>query len=519
MNPRAVASFILTLSFLLSVILLCVAPANAPAATLVGDPFVSPTTGWVDAFPPPTRAGNWRLNLHAPTLMDTNNANPPTAGATNNDGTYQPDVLVKDTFVAPGTYDLTARMRTNDDDIIGLVWNYQDPNNYFRVGIRTQNAGTFGGTQGLAVQKIVGGVLTQISPAGTGVGAATPITQAMINNRTPFDLKVAVDGTNYQVQFNGTPIVSGTDPDLSAGRKVGIQSWAQLSDTDETPDPVFWGTELESISVTQGANTLYSETFAARPVQWRQLVMTNATGTVNTGNTASKDDLGNFGIALNDPWIHQVSNGFENATVNNTDFIGPAIVVDEPGSASYSDYEMRVRIGATDNDGLGVLVRVQDDNNFYRVNFTNEALGTGGAARAPRGMSVQKVQNGTWTELFRDNQDTPLFVYTPGAAGSNPDTAGFPMFDLSVSAVSNTLDIKVTDHLGNVINYPLIVDSTTPLLNGSVGLTTWGTENVYYMGYGGVSGPLLTLIPEPTTIGLLAIALLGAAGVRRRRSK
>jgi hypothetical protein len=269
--------------------------------------------------------------------------------------------------------------------------------------------------------------------------------------------------------------------------------------------------------VTQGANTLYSESFAARPVQWRQLVMTNATGTVNTGNTASKDDLGNFGIALNDPWIHQVSNGFENATANNTDFIGPAIVVNEPGSTSFSDYEMKVRIGATDNDGLGVLVRVQDDNNFYRVNFTNEST-SGTTTRAPRGLSVQKVQNGVWTELFRDNQDTPLFVYTPGAGGANPDTANFPMFDLSVTAIGNTLDVKVTDHMGNVIDYPLIVDSTTPLLTGSVGLTTWGTENVFYMGYGGVSGPLVIAIPEPMTLSLLAIALFAATGVRRRDS-
>ena len=121
-------------------------------------------------------------------------------------------------------------------------------------------------------------------------------------------------------------------------------------------------------------------------------------------------------------------------------------------------------------------------------------------------------------KLFRDNQDTPLFVYTPGAAGANPDTAGFPMFDLSVTAIGNTLDVKVTDHLGNVIDYPLIVDNTSPLLNGSVGLATWGTENVYYMGYGGVSGPLLLAIPEPMTIGLFAIALMGLAGVTRRRA-
>jgi hypothetical protein len=500
-------------------LILLVMSVDAVAATIIGDPFTNSYAGWTDAFPPPTRAGNWRLNLHNPTLMDTNNANPPTSGATNNAGTYEPDVLYQNNFVAPATYDLSATMRTNDDDIIGLVWNYQDPNNYFRVGIRTQASGTFGGTQGLAVQKIVGGVVTQISPNGTGVGAATPITQAMINNRTPFDLKVAVNGTNWAVHFNNNPvpIVSGTDADLVSGRKIGIQSWAQLSDTDETPDPPFWGTEVESISVVQGASTLYSESFANRSVAFRPMVMTNQTGTSNTGNqTASREPLGNFGVSINNPWIHQHSNGFVFATNNvggNVDFIGPGVVVDEPGSTSLTDYEMKVRIGATDDDGLGVLVRVQDDNNFYRINFARQAMLPSSPAsdvwqRAPQGLSIQKVVNGVWSEVFRDNQASPLFVYQNGTAGSNPSTSGFPMFDLSVRMIGNTFDIQVVDHLGNVIDYPLITDAVNPLLSGSVGLTTWGTDNVYYMGHGGQPGPLLIEIPEPTTFGLLMLAAI-----------
>jgi hypothetical protein len=492
-----------------------IAASAAQASTLVDNPFVSPNQNWVDAFPPPTRAGNWRLSLHNPTLIDTNNANPPTTGAVTNAGTYEPDVLIKDSFTAPGTYNLNVTARSNDDDLMGVVWNYLDPNNYFRVGLRQQPAsGNFGGTQGLSVQKIVGGAVTQLFPVGN-VAGPDAITQAMIDNRTPFDVRVAVNGTSYEVFFNGTSFTSGTDADLASGRKVGFQSWAQQVDAAAvTP---FWGSEFESISVTQGGNTLFTEPFADRAVSFRQLVMTNATGTVNTGNTAGRDDLGNFGLAINDPWIHQHSNGFENATVDNVDFIGPAVVVNEPGSASFKDYEMRVRIGATDNDGLGVLVRAQDDNNFYRVNFTNEGLGTGGVTRAPRGLSVQKVRNGVWTELFRDNQDSPLFLYTPGAAGTTPATAGFPAFDLSVKAVGNTLRVQVTDHMGNVINYAPIVDATNPLLTGTVGFATWGTENVYYTNYGGVAGPLVTLIPEPSTVIFALGAWLGLIGLPRRR--
>jgi hypothetical protein len=490
---------------------------SARAAMLIGDAFASSYGGWTDAFPPPTRGGNWRLSLHNPTLMDTNNANPPSSGATNHDGTYQPDVLFQNNFTAPATYDLSATMRTNDDDIIGLVWNYLNADNYFRVGIRTQAAGTFGGTQGVAVQKVVGGVVTQISPNGTGAGAPTPITQAMINNRTPFNLKVAVNGTNWDVLFNNVSIISGTDAALVADRKIGIQSWAQQSDTDENPDPPFWGTEVESISVTQGASTLFSETFNSRPVSWRQVVMTNATGTVNTGNTATKQDLGNFGRSMNAPWIHQDSNGFVNATVNNTDFIGPAIAVNDAGATSLSDYEMKVRIGAGDNDGLGVLVRVQDDNNFYRVTLTSEALPTGNTARSPQGLSVQKVQGGVWSELFRET--TPAYIYPFSATNSFPTTAGFQWFDLSVRAIGNTLEIQIIDHLGNPVytNPVIVTDNSSPLLTGSVGFHTWGTEDVFYTNYGGIAGePLVVEIPEPTTVGLLMLAAITSL-LRRHR--
>ncbi len=138
--------------------------------------------------------------------------------------------------------------------------------------------------------------------------------------------------------------------------------------------------------------------------------------------------------------------------------------------------------------------------------------------RALRGLSVQKVQNGVWTELFRDNQDSPLFVYTPGAAGTTPATAGFPAFDLSVKAIGNTLRVSVRDHMGNVVNYPTILDNSNPLLTGTVGFATWGTENVYYTSHGGTAGPLLTLIPEPSTVALVMIAGMGLLGVRRRVS-
>ena len=134
--------------------------------------------------------------------------------------------------------------------------------------------------------------------------------------------------------------------------------------------------------------------------------MTNAAA---SQGLASQDIRGNFGNSVGQPYIHQASNGFLNATVRT---ISTSLVRRSwwtiRAVRRFSNYELRTRIGASDDDGVGVLLRVQNDNTFYRVNFTSQVTGAG-ATRAPQGMSVQKVQGGVWTELYRET--TPLFVY------------------------------------------------------------------------------------------------------------
>ncbi|HEX2475308.1 MAG TPA: PEP-CTERM sorting domain-containing protein, partial [Lacipirellulaceae bacterium] len=482
---------------------LALIPGRASAQVLVGDPFITSYQNWID--PVLTRGGNWRLSLHNPTMMETSDvvptgSNPPAA---ENNGSYNPTLLIQNNFTSPGAYDLRARMYSSDDDGFGLVFGYQNPDNYFRAFLRYQTPGNLGGTSGVSVQKVVGGVATQITPVGTGPGMDIQAALlSKITNREPIDVRVAVNGQNYDVYVAGVnsdmPLASGSDPALIAG-KIGIQSWAQRVGPAATFGRVpHWGTEVESVSVMQGANTLYSGTFNSLPVKWRQVVMTNAEG-VNTLTTAAGEDIGNFGADINDNWIYHQTNGFENATATgpNVDFISPAVIVNDPGATSLSNYQMQVRMGSADNDVYGVLVRVQDDNNFYRVSFHNDpaAIGT---TRPPRGMSVQKVRNGVWTELYRDDQLNIPFL-PPTQTGVNPNT-GLPMFDVSVGVVGNSIKVQVRDQGGNVFNYPLITDNSDPILTGSVGLHDWGSENTYYMSYAGQEGaPLVTGLSAFTT--------------------
>lgn len=495
----------------------CFSQQDANAATLVADPFIGAYNNWTEVYTSGNAvnpAGRWGVHLVAnPTLMENgggaqaqDESGSPDA---NNSGGFTPYILLQEGVTTGTDYSVDARMYTSDDDGFGLVFGYVDEDNYFRVSMRQQTTGSLGFTRGLSVQKVVAGVITQISPAGQGEGDLSVPTQSMIDNHTPIDISVNVVGTAWSVSVaginGGAPIIDGTDANLTGG-KTGIQSWYQRLDSNSKPS---WGTEVDNFTVRDGAGaTVFQDAFdPASPLSWRKLIMTNAAG-VSVPQAAS--DLGNFSLRFNNT-IRDDSNGFEYgtpSTTDHTDFTGPAIVVDDPGASSMSDYTMQVRITDTDNDGTGVLVRVQDDDTFYRVNFTSQA--TTDIRRPLAGMSVQKSMSDggggvEWTQLFFDDQFIP--------------TLGQP-FDVEVIAVGVNMIIKVTDDPDGsptVHYYPTITDSSSPLLTGSVGLTNWGSGGSEWSPYGGASGPLVTdQIPEPTSLLLLVLGAIGAMVVRRR---
>ncbi len=473
---------------------------------LIGDVFIDEYEGWTDTFNGVPQAGvgpNWGIHLQRDTLMESSDGRAGDGTAANGD--YTPYVMVNTQSLLADTYDLSATLRTSDNDGFGLVFGYQDLDNYFRVSLRGQ-AANLGFPQGVAVQKVVGGVATQI--AGPDATFLPP------TNADPIEAGVSVDGPAWAVSVGGTEILSGSDADLSAGG-YGVLSWAQKQVSAATSGQ--WGTELERIAVDAGASSVEHTFASASPVAWRTLAMTNSAG----AQGAEGEDLGNFRLDFRGGTIQDDTNGYEWATADtpNVDFIGPAIAVDEPGSDALADYQMRVRLANLDDDGIGVLVRVQDDDNFYRVNFARQAMDDAGQ-RAPQGMSVQKVKDGVWTELFRDDQENPLFVFTDRTA----DRDEIP-FDLTVRATGNALAIQVIDDpdgAATVIDYPLIVDTDDPLLSGSVGLTNWGSgdadNGVVFSRFGGASGPLL-VVPEPCTLILLALGALAVlpVAIRRRR--
>jgi hypothetical protein len=486
---------ILTQSIAGLVVALQLAIATASAQVLVGNPYVTGFEGWMSTYvTAPTQVGqapSWGVLLTPDPLSgqmflfeasDGREADAVTT-AMMGDGKYKPYLMINTADTTPANYTVNYQLATMDNDGFGVVFGYQDNNNYFRVGFREQADGNLGFEEGTSVQKVVNGVITNLANSQAGFIPSS--------SGTPFDAKVVVNGTNWDIQVNNVSVLSGTDPDLKPG-KYGVHSWAQRE--VDTAVSAQYGTIVGPISVSSATlNKTTNFANAVSPVAWRRLVMINSFG---ENPIAQGDDHGNFAQDFTNGTIRDDSNGNANASASapNTDFVGPAIVVNSPSAAAMTNYRFTTRVENRDNDGIGVLFRVADDDTFYRINWASEGPGTG-TARPPLGMSIQKNDNGTWTQVFTET--TPKFL----PADSVP-------FDLSVQVVGNAIKIDVLDDpegTTRAFSYE-VVDASAPILAGSVGFTNWGNgdggNGAVYSAFRGDGTSLVTAISTITDLDL-----------------
>ncbi|MEX2170306.1 MAG: PEP-CTERM sorting domain-containing protein [Pirellulales bacterium] len=477
--------------------LACIA-TGVSAQVLVGSPYITGFGGWESTYVPvETQVGNlpaWGVLLTPDPLsgqrflMETSDGRAKdgltTAGVA--DGQFLPYMMIDTAVTTPANYNITYNLATRDDDGFGVVFGYQDNDNYFRASFRQQASGNLGFQQGTSVQKVVNGTITQLSNTLAGF--------VPTSDGTPFEAKVVVNGSNWDIQVNNVSILNGNDGDLQPGH-YGVHSWAQHSVNSNNPS---YGTTVRPITV---ASTTLNKTTdfadAVSSIPWRRLVMTNSFGETGLEGTVLQRH-GNFAQDFTNGTIRDDSNSFFNAGgAPNVDFIGAAVVVDSAGSAAMDNYRFTTRVENRDNDGIGLLFRVADDNTFYRINWATEGPGTG-TTRPPLGMSIQKYSNFTWSEVFRDDQLNPTFL----PQDSVP-------FDLSIQAVGNQFKIDlINDPNGNAeaFSYDVITDAVDPILNGSVGFTNWGNGNggngAVYSAYNGDSDSLVSAISSFIDFGL-----------------
>lgn len=107
-------------------------------------------------------------------------------------------------------YRLTHALRSQDNDTLGVMFRYQDENNYYRFSWDRQRAYR-------RLIKRVNGVATLL--AEDSVTYVTSQTYAM---------EIVAQGSNLSVLIDGAPALSATDADLASG-SIAFYSWANLN--------------------------------------------------------------------------------------------------------------------------------------------------------------------------------------------------------------------------------------------------------------------------------------------------
>lgn len=144
---------------------------DAQPATLLGDIFSGPYNNWKTTMSGTPAGGNtnqqrWGVLLLGTTDLLENSDGRQGDGTTTGgvpDGRFTPFILVQDGFDSGTHYTLRATLKTDDNDGEGLVFGYKDNDNYFRVAFRNEAGSNFGFPTGISVQKIVGGVTTNLA--------------------------------------------------------------------------------------------------------------------------------------------------------------------------------------------------------------------------------------------------------------------------------------------------------------------------------------------------------------------
>lgn len=119
-----------------------------------------------------------------------------------------------------------------------------------------------------------------------------------------------------------------------------------------------------------------------------------------------------------------------------------------------------------DDDGIGVLFRYLDEDNFYRLMFLSQSGNTNGGP--PQGVSVQKRLAGTYEEVF---YAAPGFIYTPGERWHVQVMCAGADFTINITQLDGDVDGDTqTQYSYN------FTDANSPHLSGKIGVTAWGAK-------------------------------------------
>jgi hypothetical protein len=276
---------------------------------------------------------------------------------------------------------LSARLRSEDDDAIGVVFRYVDAENYYRFSMDSQRG----------YRRLV----------RRAVGVTTVLWQDTVAYTVGREYVVTVEASGPVLRgwLDGVPLFSVRDARHESGR-VGMYCWAN-------PGARFWSVTVIDASRRLGQWTVHDDTPVGGPSRW-----------VATGGALDQRAAVGEGSA--------------------PAFAGTWI---EAGDRGWTEVRLVARLRADGQRGAGVVFRVVDAANHYRLSFD---------AQLNRRWLV-KVAGGVTTVLWQ------------AVGGHRPGEA----FEVSVDAVGDQL-------VGWLDGTPLFNVTDPTHRRGAVGVWSWG---------------------------------------------
>lgn len=412
------------------------------ATVLFQDDFL---TGWTVVQPQGEYFGGalrWEYDLTNAAIAEQSNVY--TDDALNSPSAIAP-MLINDT-VTGASFTYTARLTAGDDDGFGLIFGFQDEENFYRVTFSRQ------ATAGRALgYPWIGTTVDRKTNSATVTLFGPPNSFTNTANR-PFDVSIAVDAFNrLTLKVVDNPLVTPVTKVLvnsqplptAAYGKVGVFTWGMSGGTP--PGFRIQNLNLSPLALTGSLNST---------TNWTAVIPPRAVGSGTTQNGApnwvvTARDNGPTGM------MEEMGDCFQgNDAAGLVDFTGPTLVA---GSDTWSNYVVAARIIPFDDDAQGLVLRYRNPSNFYRIVLRSQVSAIG----PQPGLSIQKNVNRVYTEVYHDSPAK----YSP--------VAGVP-YDLVAQMNGNTLSVLlVADPESAAQVYRYGPFTATGVDTGKVGLVSW----------------------------------------------
>lgn len=399
-------------------------------------------------------------------------------------------------------YLITANIRSTDNDTIGLMFRYQDPNNYYRFSWDSER-------HYRRLTRRVNGIVTLLAQDNI----------SYVSNQN-YLIQILCQADIMQVYIDGNLIFSVADASMASGT-IGLYCWGNTgsyfddiivdnlemvnlapsissvtatpyiilddqtcelqvvaSDSDSGPFPLSY-----NWTVQQGQGSITNPT-TANPTYTPPDVGNTQTFTltvhVSDGRDTTTDSV-NITVAQDADAVPLLSEDFDDGDlsqwgiVDQGDLQAPSewsadtgIMIQsrnifsmpagnelpKPGTYAYytngadwTDYTTTLSITSYDNDDIGLMFRYQDANNYYRFSWDHER----------RYRRLIKMVNGTASLLAQD--------YVPYLAGQS--------YQLQVICQADNIQIYIDGDL--IFTVP---DSS--LDSGSIALYCWGNTGSFF---------------------------------------